>query len=790
MLVVAMGPVAAQTIHVSPSGSDTADGSPTAPVRSITKAIELGGTLVLLESGEYINETGLQIPAGSTVRGGHSVTNGVWQESAVPSVLLNTALNGEASVVLLPIADEGDDPARLEWLQILGGFVSVEMRRGAELYEVELGGGTSSAIFVGDTTTDSPAVVTRCEITGGQTGIRIVGTGSARIEQTLTRNTLGAGMTVQGTGTVTVDRSVFQTAGLEGLVATNNSNLTIVNSAFRRNLADGLRLVRSNALVRGCLFERNENGVSLEDTALARVENCSVALSREAGILVTRGNPVIERCIIAHNSGFGVVEERPEVEPGQPSPPPTVELFAHNIVFANDGGVYLDEGVVTIETEGQLNANLINRQAETGNAIADPLFVNLDTANLRVTAGSPAIDRVTLPGLGTDSQGNARGLDIAGVGVSGANAVDAGAFEYLGAFAVSDSMGLGYFDQSIVTDSDEPGAALQLRRNPVWEFNPANPFKSMRGTILPGRMRITAFQDQSVAFGWRRSNDIAQPNAKVLRIRTGLQSRGTAPRMTLRLRTNWDLQYHSAVLLTVDGPQAYAPPAAGREYPLLVDLAQGNYANQNATQLPSIPYLFNLDTISFGATVPVPPLDLTSVHVDVLDRAAVLAEYTEEAAAWSFAANEEGWVAEEAIPGYGSPIRRHSAARGALEHAQLQFFSYGTWRSPLVDLEPGTEFLIRFRVSSDRPRETSTSFRVRASDVRFLTTNELVITAGANGEATPVPEGREYTLLGTVCPFATEPGLRFYWDLYGFDSESRGGSIFLENVTILTKPNS
>jgi hypothetical protein len=257
--------------------------------------------------------------------------------------------------------------------------------------------------------------------------------------------------------------------------------------------------------------------------------------------------------------------------------------------------------------------------------------------------------------------------------------------------------------------------------------------------------------------------------------------------MSFRLRANWDLKYDAAALLTVDGPQAFAPPAEGREYAMLVDLAQGNYASQDAATLPSIPFLFNMDTVDFVPSLPRPSLDLESVQVDLLDRNALLAEFTEDVATWTFDSDAEGWVAESPIPGYGSPILRYSAERGGLEHAQLQYFSYGTWAAPLLDLAPGTDFLIRFRVSSDRPKETATSFRVRASDKSFMSTNEMVITAIANGDAVPVPEGREYTLLGTVSPFAAENGLRFYWDLYGFDNETRGGSIFLEEVSIFTK---
>lgn len=792
VLILALGPgmAAAQTIHVSVLGDDQAAGTTAAPVKTIGRAIELGGKEILLESGQYLNETGLSIPAGVTIRGGYSVVNGAWKEGSQRTEILNTALSNQASVVLEGIAAQGDDPARMEWVRVLGGEFSIELRRGAELHEVELGGGTRAAIAIAEGSASEPARITRCLVTGGEAGIRVLGSGSAFIDQTMTTNTFGAGLDVTGTGTVTVQRSVFQVSSVQGASVSDNSNASFTNCVFRRNLSDGLRLIRSNVPVRGCFFELNENGLYTEDTALNPIENCTVVASRQAGLVVTRGTPNLRRNIFAYNSTYGVREERPEIIVGQPAPLPTVNSFEHNFFFQNSQGMYFDEGTTNYNTETELNNQVSNRQTAVGNRVADPIFANLATGNYRLTAASPAIDKVVYTGeLTTDQQGNARAIDIAGVGVEGANAVDSGAFEFLGTSQVSDLMAVNYYDQSVTTDPDEPGAVLTVRRSPMWEFNPSNVFKSMTGTILPGRMRITSVQDQSVAFGLRRAGDVSQPNGKVLRIRSRIAARGDAPRMSMRLRTNWDLRYDSAVLLTVDGPQAFAPPPGGREYSMLVDLAQGNYSTANAAALPSIPYLFNLDTIDFVPNVPRPSLDMESLQVDLLDRTTLLSQFTQQVASWTFASGSEGWVAEDPIPGYGSPILRHSAAKGALEHAQLQFYSYGTWAAPLVDLAPGTDFLIRFRVSSDRPKETATSFRVRASDKAFMSTNELVITAIANGDAVPVPEGRDYTLLGTVSPSAVENGLRFYWDLYGFDNETRGGSIFLEQVTIFTKPN-
>ena len=67
-----------------------------------------------------------------------------------------------------------------------------------------------------------------------------------------------------------------------------------------------------------------------------------------------------------------------------------------------------------------------------GNIDADPLFVDPDNGNFRLQAGSPCIDSASTTGPTTDLDGNARPLDVPGVGRDGTgDEFDMGAYEFV-----------------------------------------------------------------------------------------------------------------------------------------------------------------------------------------------------------------------------------------------------------------------------------------------------------------------------------------------------------------------
>jgi hypothetical protein len=79
-----------------------------------------------------------------------------------------------------------------------------------------------------------------------------------------------------------------------------------------------------------------------------------------------------------------------------------------------------------------------------GNIDADPLFVDPENGDFRLQYGSPCIDSGTFTESLTDLDGNARPIDIPGLGVDGPGAFDMGAYEYQ--FPAGDLNANGYSD--------------------------------------------------------------------------------------------------------------------------------------------------------------------------------------------------------------------------------------------------------------------------------------------------------------------------------------------------------
>jgi hypothetical protein len=775
-----LGSASAQTtIYVAPDGADANPGSAAQPVQTIQRAIVLGAAEIIVAAGQYTNTETLTIPAGTVVRGGRSRVGGNWRLASVETIILNMAVAGMPSV-LLEGESGGDAGARVEWVDFVGGFASIEMRAGSSLYESNISAGTNSGIFIGSGTASVPALIERVQIRGGGTGVRIQDGGSAELREVFVREATGNALTIQTTNPVRISNSVFQSAANAGATVTDSPDVVFENCVFRRSGLEGLRITRSDAIVRGSLFELNQSGLQLSFADGAIIEHCTIASSRQSGVIFTRSQADILSCIIANSANFGFREEQGGVGPDDPPLPLVTRNFRNNVLSGNADGAVLDEGLNVRNSADAINSSMANAGTTSGNVIGNPLFTNITTGNYRILAGSPALGlAVAAPAWSTDLDGNPRVVS---------SVADAGAFELQPAFEVRGGLASTYFDSSFANDPEQPGTTLEIRRHPLWEQDPILPYEPYRAAILPGRFRFTSYRDGSLGFGYRRDDAMVQPADSIGRMKVRLASPGNGIKPTIRARNNWRAVFHAANTLTIDGPGAAGPTVTGREYTHFIDLRQGGYRNQTAVQLPSIPQLFNVDMIDFFFHNPKAHVDLIGLEYTVLDRATFEAQFTTLLRRWTFETGADGWVDEPPLQGFAPPTLRYSSDRRALEFVQLQDGSYGTWRSPDHPLLPGQLFMIKARVSSNRPKETTTSFRFRHSDLFFGNTVEYIVSSAANGETAPVSEGREHRFFGMVSPHAVDPTSRVFWDLMGFDGAARGGSIFLDEVEVYSAP--
>jgi len=219
------------------------------------------------------------------------------------------------------------------------------------------------------------------------------------------------------TGTFVLERCVFEgnSGTLGGAMSATLSELTLVDLEFRYNSADEGGALSSNAdplRAVNCLFWRNsaeDNGGAVRliggGVTERELTNCTFAENEafEVGALDAIGTPLLTNCIFWADAGDVGFDET------------NGGLFSHCIVAGSGGsGAGWDP---TFGIDGGGNLDL------------DPAFEFMVLGNMRLTAGSPAVDAgdPEAPNLPLeDLDGNPR---ILGAGV------DMGAYEFVGPVA-------------------------------------------------------------------------------------------------------------------------------------------------------------------------------------------------------------------------------------------------------------------------------------------------------------------------------------------------------------------
>ncbi|MEL6715082.1 MAG: right-handed parallel beta-helix repeat-containing protein, partial [Planctomycetota bacterium] len=214
-----------------------------------------------------------------------------------------------------------------------------------------------------------------------------------------------------------------------GLAFSDCTFRDLVNSAVFMDSVEGCRVDR-------CVFQRCGNGLEfrwswgitrIRDTVIQDCSGVGICLCWEFFFEVPP-SVVIQGCTIAGNGGTAVLQ----TDAGSGPLGPFDILLRNSIVWGNAFGLF-----------GEVDAehSIVQGGAGSGPGVlgVDPLFVDFNGGDLRLTPGSPAVDRgaeadVELDGL--DVVRRHRVVDIAGVpngGPSERNAVDLGAIEFTGA---------------------------------------------------------------------------------------------------------------------------------------------------------------------------------------------------------------------------------------------------------------------------------------------------------------------------------------------------------------------
>lgn len=798
MLGATLAP-AQTTVYVSSTGDDTAAGTLLAPYETLQRALQDTPEFIRVESGQYLLTEQVTIPSGVTVIGGHKAAqfpDGTfrWEQDIVPTTFLALSQPPDAAIIV-------EDGGTLSWCEVAGGFYSVELRAGGRVFETEFLGAEFAAIYSGTGTNSNPAVIDRCRILGGSSGIRIAGTASVAIIETVAKDTLGKGAYVTGSGVVGFQNCVFQNNNGDGVSIYQNSNAFLSNCVVRRNSGDGIVVSRAASRITGSLIALNGNGITLIDANDAKIQNCTIANNRGAGIYTQRSQPDLVANIIVDNKNHGVFEDKPDPiidvdEDGTTYTitfPTEVAQLEQNVFWSNEPFQYFDEGESSFDNEDDINFLLVNTINPIGNRVLDPLFKDTAKQNYRLSKDSPAVDMVgIISGQVADLDGNSRNVDVPGFGNEATQTVDAGAYETQN--SLIRNFGTEYYDQSLQPGVIDPSENTLVRRNPEWEFQEFQGFNEAVMDFLPGGIRLYSEQDGTFGELFRYILDQNQPAEKIQYIRATVQASAFVGQQFTRFRINGPEGQDVAATFSYLGTRELAPSLLGTEYELITDLRQGGYRSIPFVERDTYQAAFRVDIIDFQNLTVRMPQDLTKLQVDFVDRDEFDAQFTRELKRYTFeSAVGNGWEPFY-IPGglFTNPRLRYNSALDALELTQTSANCFGLWQSEQIDMPAGVLYRVDFRVSTPNIVEQTPWFRFRSGTGNFELSQELLIQPFPLGDAGPDADGEWYSLYGRmpeVLGEVYEPDsvpLVLYMDMFGFDATRTNGTIYMEEVVVWT----
>jgi hypothetical protein len=225
----------------------------------------------------------------------------------------------------------------------------------------------------------------------------------------------GGGMLTEGSSMVTNCTFSGNTAVLGGGISNNSGSPTVTNCTFSGNTADGgggMSNIVANPTVTNCTFSGNSADLG-------------------GGMFNLGSSPTVINCTFSLNSATN----------GQAlafdsfNPKPSDFTMTNCIVWSSGNGIWNnDDSTITIRY-----SDVQGGWPGIGNIDAEPLFVDPDKGDFRLSAGSPCIDAGNNNALSdltdTDLDGNPRFADDPATADTGCGVpvvVDMGAYEYQG----------------------------------------------------------------------------------------------------------------------------------------------------------------------------------------------------------------------------------------------------------------------------------------------------------------------------------------------------------------------
>jgi hypothetical protein len=231
------------------------------------------------------------------------------------------------------------------------------------------------------------------------------------------------------------------------------SNNTVTGGSFpeRDAMGGGLSLVSTSATLSDCSIDSNlvTGGHQMRGGGIYAIEGCDLELVNSAisrntvspgfdrqegyagGMYILGSHANLTNCTIADNSAVpfdGIIVG-------------TSQIGIANCIFSEFSRQIATDNISAVSVSYSC---ILEGREGVGNIDADPLFVDPENGDFRLRYGSLCIDSGTIVETLTDLDGNARPVDIPGVGIDGPGAFDMGAYEYQ--FPKSDLNRNGYVE--------------------------------------------------------------------------------------------------------------------------------------------------------------------------------------------------------------------------------------------------------------------------------------------------------------------------------------------------------
>ncbi|RKY60063.1 MAG: hypothetical protein DRP95_04530, partial [Candidatus Latescibacterota bacterium] len=228
-------------------------------------------------------------------------------------------------------------------------------------------------------------------------GICLTGCKSDIISGNVVRNNGGNGIKLRNVDDITIEGNICHHNKLAGIG--NEFDQSTINSLFKNNLC------YKNGRY-GIYMAKSESG------ARNQLINNTVYGNTNTGIRLSHGaSPLIENCIIANNTGFGISEDWVGENP----------TLKYNCIFGNTLGqykLYSSEGNLSIlNTSDEINTASTASWLGTpnvGNIVQDPMFVDASHIDYHLQAGSPCVDAGDPNSIFNDADGSVNDMGAYG----------------------------------------------------------------------------------------------------------------------------------------------------------------------------------------------------------------------------------------------------------------------------------------------------------------------------------------------------------------------------------------